>query len=234
MTDFTHKSEWSRKRYAEVLTSRGWMSRRPVSFQKTLLEISQKTSFSPDENMYLVGDQANGLFGVAEGWVLVSTAGDDGQQSVIHAAGPGFWIGDLGLLAQDSRTVTVTTLTEARMLFVPTLRIEYLVHQSPSVIREFYTLSAENTRILLRITGIDRVSRSDQRVALRLVQLMEEQPEPQPWLPLTQDNLASICTMSVPSLQRALNRLTELELIETGYGGLRLLDREALAKYGQS
>lgn len=217
-----------------VLTSRGWLSRRSAAFQDTLLGMAQCQSFEPGQNVYLIGDEPQGLFGVVEGWVLISSGADDGQQRLVHASGPGFWIGDLALLAQGARLVTVTTVGAARIVSIPSSRIERWAQDEPAVIRDFYALSNENTLVLLRVAGMDRVTRADQRVALRLLHLAEEQPEAQPWLPLTQDLLASLCAMSVPSVQRALTRLAELGLLETGYGGLRLLDRDGLRRYGQS
>lgn len=234
MTDLSHNSEFNSRFDPGVLVQRGWLSRRARPVQDLMLSIATERCYRPGETLYHQGDPGQGVFGVAEGWVSISIPADDGQEVLIHAAGPGFWIGDLAMLSADRRTVTVTAMTPVRSLFLSASRVEPALTRAPMIVRDFYALSAENTATTLRILGIDRVSLSDRRLALRLAHLAGDLPDPQPWLPLTQDVLAALTSTSLPSVQRALARLSDAGLVQTGYGGLRLLDRDGLCRYGQS
>ncbi|MEX0286185.1 MAG: Crp/Fnr family transcriptional regulator [Paracoccaceae bacterium] len=216
-----------------LLLTRGWLSRRDVETQQLILGAMTAKAFEPGETLYRIGDSSSGVYGLAEGWVSVSIGADDGRETMVHASGPGFWIGDLSLLSDRARQVTLVALGPVRALALSSTTVTELVRDRPQLYRDFYDLTRDNMETALRILGIDRVPHSDRRLALRLMQLAEPDPSSTPWLPLTQPLLAELVSVSVPTLQRAVARLVEAGLIEPGYGGLQILDRERLSKWGQ-
>ncbi len=218
----------------DVFARLGWLSRVEEATRARMLEQVELRSYEEGEVLYRIGDEAFGIYGVVEGWIAVAVAADDGRETLIHAAGPGFWIGDLALLSRRRRQVAVTAVTPVRVCKVLGARVETMLQEDPGLYRDFYFLSSYNFGFALQTMGVDRVVPSKRRVALRLLALAEDCPQAQPWLPLKQEILAEVIGISVPSLGRSLTQLAEAGLIETGYGGIRLCDRAGLAQFGQS
>ena len=72
------------------------------------------------------------------------------------------------------------------------------------------------------------MSRADQRLALRLLHLEESLAQPGSWIDLSQGELAAMAVVSVPTIQRALRKLSQAGLVELGYGRVRIVNRAAL------
>ncbi|WP_299660511.1 Crp/Fnr family transcriptional regulator [uncultured Ruegeria sp.] len=193
-----------------------------------------RRTYGADEALYLQGDPANGIHAVLEGSVKITVPADDGQDFVMHQEGRGFWIGDLALFATARRLVSVVTTRSTDTLFFPASRLERMVQETPDYIRDFYALSHENMQKALRIVANLAVTGTEKRLVLRLLHLDEVASDVAGWIPVSQEELAAMIAVSPPSLHRALHRLIDLNLIEGGYGRLRLKDRRALISSCQS
>lgn len=217
-----------------ALHESGWFGARSRAFQSALLECAIHRSYSAEEALYLQGDVANGIHAVLDGNVRITTPADDGQDFVMHQEGGGFWIGDLALFASESRLVSVIATQPTNTLFFPSSRLERLVQETPEFIREFYALTHENMQKALRIVANLAVTGTEKRLVLRLLHLDEVAADADGWIPVSQEELAAMIAVSSPTLYRKLHRLIQLDLVEGGYGRLRLKDRSALISSCQS
>ncbi len=193
-----------------------------------------RRTYGADEALFVQGDPANGIHAVLDGSVKITVPADDGQEFVIHQEGRGFWIGDLALFATAHRLISVVATRPTETLFLPAPRLERLVQDSPDFVRDFYALSHENMQKALRIVANLAVTGTEKRLVLRLLHLDEVTSDAEGWIPVSQEELAAMIAVSAPTLHRALHRLIELDLIEGGYGRLRLKDRRALVASCQS
>ena len=209
----------------------GWFADLDAGMQDRLLAVASERNCEPGQALYRVGDTGGGVFGVIDGWITLGVAADHGQETLVHSAGPGFWIGDLALLSERTRLMTISAVNAVRFLFIPAERVEEMLAEDIDRLRDFYRLSNVNTRTGLRIMGMDRVNPADRRLGLRLLHLLENCPMRELWLPLSQELLAELCAMSLSTAQRALSRLTAAGYVKRGYGGLKLCDREGLTQY---
>ena len=218
----------------DILRQRGWFAARSVPFQTDALKHSVQKDFQPGQPLYRYGDVGTGLFGVMEGSVQITIPADDGQEFVAHREEAGFWIGDLASLAEQTRLVTVVATAPTRTMFLSSARIEMMLVAVPEYWRDFYALSHENTQTALRILANLAVVKADRRLALRLLHLQETVAQAGGWIDVSQDALAAMVAVSVPTLQRALYRFVDAGLIELGYAKLRVLDRVILLEHGQT
>lgn len=216
-----------------LLSGRGWLATRPPDFCRALLARAVPRSYVAGEAVYRHGDPADGLHGVCEGTVRISIPADNGQEFEAHRDSAGFWIGDLAQLSGETRLVSVFATTPLRMLYISTQRMNDMVLKNPAFIQHFYALSYENTRTTLRLLANMAVAQTDSRLCLRLLHLDETLADGEGWMAVSQGNLAAMIAVSMPTLQRALRRLTDAGTVELGYGRLRLLDRAALLAHGQ-
>ncbi|WP_170399121.1 Crp/Fnr family transcriptional regulator [Ruegeria arenilitoris] len=212
----------------KLLQNAGWFSKRSDAFRRGLLACGAAKSFEPLETLYHHGDPANGIFAVLSGSVQITAPADDGQEFVLHREGAGFWIGDLALFADTPRLISVVATQETHTLFFPHSRIAKLVRDNPNYVRDFYALTQENMQTALRIMANLAVTGSEKRLVLRLLHLDEVASESEGWIDVSQDDLAEMIAVSQPTLHRILHRLADTDLIELGYGRVRLKDRQAL------
>jgi CRP-like cAMP-binding protein len=103
-----------------------------------------------------------------------------------------------------------------------------LLDKTPEYYRDFYALTHENMRGALRILANLAVPRADQRVALRLLHLEEAIENPGAWIRISQQELAAMVAVSLPTLQRVLQDLSAKDMVEIGYGKLRVTGRDKL------
>ncbi|UAB90325.1 Crp/Fnr family transcriptional regulator [Ruegeria sp. SCSIO 43209] len=218
----------------DALQESSWFKTRSPAFQDALLRSAVRRTYGADEALFVQGDPANGIHAVLDGSVKITVPADDGQEFVIHQEGRGFWIGDLALFATAHRLISVVATRPTETLFFPASRLERLVQDSPDFVRDFYALSHENMQKALRIVANLAVTGTEKRLVLRLLHLDEVTSDAEGWIPVSQEELAAMIAVSAPTLHRALHRLIELDLIEGGYGRLRLKDRRALVASCQS
>ncbi|KIC42804.1 cAMP-binding protein [Ruegeria sp. ANG-R] len=218
----------------KILRDNAWFGARSAAFQKALKDCAARRSYGEDEALYLQGDAPNGLHVVLDGGVKITVPADDGQEFVIHQEGRGFWIGDLALFATTQRLVSVVAIRPTSTLFFPASRLERMVQDTPEFLRDFYALTHENMQKTLRIVANLAVTGTEKRLILRLLHLDEVASDDTGWIPVSQEELAAMIAVSPPTLHRALHRLVGLDLIEGGYGRLRLKDRRALISNCQS
>ena len=77
----------------------------------------------------------------------------------------------------------------------------------------------------------DRLGRPEARIALRLLIYYQRQTQAPDWIPLSQEKLAHLTALSLPTVERALRTFVDNGLVELGYGRLRICDREKLLRY---
>jgi len=209
-----------------ILSIKGWFAERPEPVKALLRRIARVRRYGPGEPLYLHGDEANGIFGLADGALDVTIPRADGMDLSIHRADAGFWIGDLALFVGQTRLVSVVAATPSIVIHFPQSDLRQLVDAAPELIPEFYALTYENMATALRLLANLAISSSEMRVAVRL--LMYEDAPRNTGLHMSQNKLAELVGLSVPTLQRVLRRLQEEKLIKVGYGRIRVLDRQGL------
>jgi CRP-like cAMP-binding protein len=204
---------------------------RDPAFQQQVLGSARLRTFAPKQALYHVGDEPDGLYGVVEGSVSISLPTDNGLDYLAVRADPGFWIGDLAFFSDQPRLVTVTAATSVKALFLSAIDMRAIVKTDPDRYRDFYALTHENMALTLRLLANLATPGSDQRLGLRLLQHDDMHPTPGAWLEYSQDELAQMLAMSLPTLQRALKRLSQSGMIEVGYARMRVTDRDRLISY---
>jgi CRP-like cAMP-binding protein len=211
-----------------MLEARGWLAERSPDVRARLSEIARVRRYAPGENLYSAGEEALGVYGIARGALDISIPREDGQEIVIHRTQPGFWIGDLALFSAQRRVVTATAATDVVAAFLSKDRLAQLLEQHPELVTDFYMLSHRNVATTLRLVANLSIPRAEARIALRLLIHDQRQGKDQDWMPLSQEKLAQLTALSLPTVQRALRYLAEEDIVELGYGRLRVIDRERL------
>ena len=213
------------------LESRGWLAECSAPVRALLAGIARLRSFEAGDSLFFAGDAPDGVYGLVEGELDISIPRLDGEECLAHRAETGFWVGDLALFARQKRLVGVRAATACRVVHLPQDELARLVGQHPCILADFYTLTHANMATALRILGNLAVTGAENRVALRLLMQADSQAGNAEWLHLSQASLAEIVALSEQSVRRSLHSLQDRGLIEAAYSKVRIIDREALARF---
>lgn len=214
-----------------VLRSFGWLAETPPSFQDTVLKKSDRMVADPGMAVFHPGDDAGGAIGVISGYADLHVEGRDGDDTLSHIVGPGYWVGGVAAVAGQPRRVGMVARTALRLIRLPRAEMLRMTDQAPDCWRHFAGLAVFNLRTALDI--IDALRRSDpaERLAMVLCNLSRAAPTNPNDLAVTQTELASLAVLSRSSVNKALSLLAAQGMIDQGYKSIFIPDIAALAHF---
>ena len=214
----------------DVLAKFGWFATRTADVRATIGPMLMLRGYVAGEAIYHVGDEPNGLFGLVSGAFDISIPRGDGRSITMHRSEAGFWVGDLALLAHNKRLVSVYAAEDSIVVHLPVPAMRALVDKDPRYYEEFYALTYDNMATALQLLAALTAPTSRVRVALRLIQQIENQGDPGAWITLSQGALSEMVGLSRTTLHRVLSGFAAARLVEIGYGRLRIRDIEGLRR----
>jgi CRP-like cAMP-binding protein len=163
-------------------------------------------------------------------WIIRSglvelVVGAGARRLVVQLLHPGDVDGDVELLLRMPFPYTARSVADTEYLFLEERAFERLLREHPAVARRW--LSSVATRLAgshMRIVGLLGKSLPVQVARL----LTEEASEGRVQLP--QRTLAAMLGVHRPSLNKVLKQFERQRLLEIGYGEIRLVDAERLAR----
>lgn len=204
----------------------GWLAGEAPDFRDRLLSIARWRSYRAQEDVYLAGDEPNGLFGLEKGRLDLSIPISDDEWVTMHRAQPGFWIGDSALFAGQRRGLSVVTHDECLMLTVPALPLKRMLVDHPEDFACFYRLNHANVMTTLRVLAETIALPPRARFARMLLRLSSKEGI----VDATQAELGALAGMSRAAFRRAFSELIEQGVVKMEYGAVRILDMEALRR----
>jgi CRP/FNR family cyclic AMP-dependent transcriptional regulator len=220
------------KRQADALLRRvTWLGQTPPKFQDQLLSRADLLRLKKGDLLYDVGDDATGLFGVAEGHVEVHAprAGVDATLSFV--GGPGFWFGDIAALTGQPRRVGIVARTDCRLLRVPRAQIVRLTEADPEVWRSFSLLLARNYAKAMGIIHALKQSDPARRVAAMLVVVVEDNAPGVTTAPASQWDIGELAHLGRRKVNASLKALESRGLIQRRYRSIEVIDAPGLRKF---
>lgn len=177
-----------------------------------------------------IGRPVTYWFGVLDG--LLKMSNDDSQGAVITFTGvaPGGWFGEGTVLKREIYRYNIQALRKSRVAGLPVDTFHWLLNHSIGFNR--FVMNQLNERLgqFIAAREIDRISSPDLRVARNLAALFHPLLSPNVGgvLRITQQELAYLVGLSRQRVNEALTALADKGWIRVEYGGLRVLDLQAL------
>jgi CRP-like cAMP-binding protein len=209
-----------------TLPAGGWLAQQPVEFQARMAEAGRWTTLSRGGLLYTVGDVPNAIYGLGEGLLDISIPTGGGEEVMIYRAGPGFWIGDSALLAETTRSITVSAAVESRIFRIPIKAVRRALAEHPEDWICFFRLNHANGSLAVSILA--EVLSLPPRA--RFARMLLRQSGPDGSVRATQEELGRMAGMSRAAFRRALSALIDAGALHTEYGGVRIVDRAALER----
>ncbi len=177
-----------------------------------------------------VGQPATYWFGLIEGLLKMSSDNAQGETMTLTGMPPGGWFGEGTVLKRESFRYNVQALRKSVVASIPIHTFDWLLGNSIGFNRFVMLQINERLSQFIGAREIDRMNNPDIRVARSLAALFNPvlYPSVGDVLRITQQELAYLVGLSRQRVNEALTTLSKQGSIKVEYGGLRVLDIDAL------
>ena len=190
----------------------------------------QVSDATPGDYICRTGRPVTYWFGVIDGLLKMSSDNAEGQTMTYTGVPPGGWFGEGTALKREPYRYNIQALRNSIVAGLPVDTFHWLLDHSIGFNR--FVMNQINERLgqFIAAREIDRMTNPDARVARSLAALFNPvlYPGVGEMLRITQQELAYLVGLSRQRVNEALNALQAQNVIRVEYGGLRVLDLDAL------
>lgn len=191
--------------------------------------------FARGDYVCRTGEEAQHWYGVAHGLVKMSTVTAAGRDVSFIGIASGGWFGEGTLLKSERRRYDVVALRDSDVVLMRKEVFLSLCAESPEFSQWLLLQLNERLSQFIALLANDRTSSStDVRVARALAWMFNPYlyPGMPSDIPITQEEIAHLASLSRARANEALQRLEALKLVRIGYGHVQVLDVDRLRAFG--
>lgn len=190
----------------------------------------QVTHASAGEYVCHAGKAATYWLGLIEGLLKMSADNVDGLTMTFAGVPPGGWFGEGTCIKHEPYRYNIQALRKSALAGIPVETFQWLLDNSLGFNRFIMNQLNERLGQFIAAREIDRISNPDVRVARSLAALFNPvlYPAVGEVLRITQQELAYLVGLSRQRVNEALAILEQHGAIQVEYGGLRVVDLQAL------
>jgi CRP/FNR family cyclic AMP-dependent transcriptional regulator len=172
--------------------------------------------------------------GVIDGLVKLSIVSPEGKAATLTGVPSGGWFGEGSLLKTEPRRYDAVALRETRVALMPRATFSRLLDSSIGFNRFLLNQLNERLAQFIAMLEYERLLEPDARVARSLSWLFNPflYPGGHTKLQVSQEELGYLTGMSRQRVNQALGALEKAGLLRLEYGGVTVLDVDALQRYG--
>ena len=185
---------------------------------------------APGEYLCRMGRPVTYWFGVVDGLLKMSTDNAEGQTMTFTGVPPGGWFGEGTALKREVYRYNIQPLRASVVAGLPVDTFHWLIDHSLGFNRFIMNQLNERLGQFIAARELDRMNNPELRLARNLATLFNPVlfSGVGEVLRITQQELAYLAGLSRQRVNEALNALEEQGFIKVEYGGLRVLDLQAL------
>lgn len=217
---------------AGPLLGRGWLAAQPAPFRAALLRRGTRAGFARGEAVFHVDDAPGGIYGVVSGSFGVYAATRDAGPTLGHVMHPGGWFGHGPVFTRSPRVLSFRALEPSVALHVPLAVLSDVVGADPAAALCLGALANANVDAAVAAVADLLIRRADRRVAAVLLRAAGAHPgggaPATTDLALSQADLGDMANVSRHLANRTLANFEAQGWVARRYGGILLLDPEAL------
>lgn len=216
-----------------ILRRRGWLSERPAAFRRTILEHVVWQRYEASQSVFVGGDPAGGIYGIADGSIGATGAFGPADSPMAHIWHPGDWFGERSILSDEPRRMSTFAVTDALLAHMPRAVLRRLLSDHPEWWQHIGQLAVFTIDIIAN-GFIDLMIRDPyQRCAAILLRLCDcrqtDAPADAPReIVMSQQEVAAMANLSRDTANQVLGRLAQQRLIERRYRSIVVIEAEAL------
>ena len=187
---------------------------------------------APGDLVCRIGRPATYWFGVIDGLLKMNTVTDDGRAITYSGLAAGGWFGEGTVLKRESYRYNIQALRKSHVAGLPVDTFHWLLDHSIGFNRFVMNQLNERLSQFIGVVGAGRSASPEQRVARNLAALVNPVlfPGVGEVLRITQQELAYLAGLSRQRVNEALRTLQERGVLRIEYGGLRIVQAQALRR----
>jgi len=172
--------------------------------------------------------------GVVDGLVKLHALSEDGKEVTFSGVHAGGWFGEGSVLKGEKRLYEVVALRQTTVALLDRQTFLWLFENSAAFSRFLVGQLNERLGFFIGLVENDRMLDSTARIAKALASMMNPVlfPDVGHHLKITQEELGLIAGVSRPIANQALKTLQGDGILRLEYGGVTVLDADALQGYG--
>lgn len=210
-----------------------WLDRLEADERERALADLRVITVQPGELLCRVGRPVTYWFGVVDGLLKMSNDEAQGMPITFTGVSKGGWFGEGTVLKNEVYRYNIQALRKSVVAGIPAHTFHWLLDRSIGFNR--FVMNQLNERLgqFIAAREIDRLNHPDARVARSLAALFHPvlYPGVGELLRITQQELGYLVGLSRQRVNEALNALQAAGVIQVEYGGVRVLDLDALRSY---
>ncbi|MDD5333395.1 MAG: Crp/Fnr family transcriptional regulator [Rhodoferax sp.] len=207
-----------------------WIGLLTVPERERAVDDLKITDASAGEYVCRTGRPVTYWFGVVDGLLKMSSDNAEGRTMTFIGMPPGGWFGEGTALKRESYRYNIQALRKSRVAGLHVDTFHWLLDHSIGFNRFIMNQLNERLGQFIAAREIDRLNNPDIRVARSLAALFNPvlYPGVGEVLRITQQELAYLVGLSRQRVNEALTTLAAQGSIRVEYGGLRVLNLQAL------
>ena len=210
-----------------------WVQRLPAAAKHRVIADSYDRTYGPREMVGRRGELVTSWIGVVEGLLKVSTATPSGRTVMFTAIPGGSWVGEGSVIKRELRRYDLIALRTTRVIHVPQATFMWLLATSNDFSRYVIDYLNERAGQFIGMLEVARITDPAGRVAGAICNLFHPvlYANAGPLLNISQEEIGELAGLSRSTTNIALKRLHQLELVDTQYGGLLVLNLDRLKTF---
>ncbi|MCA0846987.1 Crp/Fnr family transcriptional regulator [Salipiger thiooxidans] len=196
----------------------------PVAARAAFLDACTLRFCNSETPLLTQHEPTTGCYLIARGRVVITYLDGDGNESMVHVAGPGEIVGEVEALSGSLCVASCTTMPDTTVLNCPvSVLMEYA--QQPSVLRNLARIFHERLIRDLENRSVEQFQTVEARLNNYLcVFSTADDPE----IRVSQTQLATLLACSRQKVNRMLKDLRDAGVVDLSRGRIRVLDRSAV------
>ena len=213
----------------QALLSAEWFASMPEPVRDDVIARAHLRALAPGERLFSYGDASDGMYGVLEGVLRLSSISRDGRETVLDFYRPGAWVGEVSVLDGLPRIQDADASGSTLVLQLKPEDVESLLAAHPAFSRALLRLAARRLRILLTALQTYSSASLERRLAERLLLLEATHGMPtstgvQIGLRLTQETLAQLVGATRQRVNQLIRTWEREGVVAQRYGRIVVLD----------
>ncbi len=222
--------------YRDAVSTGWWFGRLPAGLQDMLLDSAVPVALDTGQRLFSRGDAYDGIYCVLKGSLRIIGVSESGKEAMLAILEPCNWFGEIALFDGLARTHDVIADSASLVLRVPKVALEKALAAQPGWWYWFGLLQSQKMRFAFIALEEAALLPAPVRVARRLAFIAEGYGA---WsgrtrrvLPLPQEQLASMLSLSRQTINQVLKQLEAQGLIRLNYREMEILDLDGLRQAG--
>lgn len=203
----------------------------PESSRNALSSKMSVREYKVGQNVYGFDDTPVGLYFLFDGCLRVEWPGLF-EVKAAHLYTPGSWFGQLSSMTETKRLVTVTSVTFAKIGFLPLNDLKILMEVDNEIVRHLSRITQARLRTAIDAVADLMIRDPEQRFIATIIRLSGiNNPNYKPSafeIFFSQEEVGLMANMARTSASTILKRLERLQLLKTGYRRLEITNPQGL------